>query len=86
MTAVEEAANYHATRRHYTDDFQSMPELRLGRSGHALCSTESNLVQVYDGLALHGMTFPWQKRRRKPISELPLCKRCARINAKRSGK
>ncbi|AHH98241.1 hypothetical protein [Kutzneria albida] len=82
MSAIEEAANYHGTRRHYSSTLQPMPGLRPGRFGLALCNSESTPVTVYDGLALLGMAFPGQKKRRNDISELPLCKRCERKAAK----
>jgi hypothetical protein len=81
MTAVEPAANWYGTRRHYSRDLAVNEFDHKGRQGHALCSTDSNPVRVWDQ---DGMDATAERYHTKPtvVAALPECKKCARILAK----
>ena len=72
-----EGANWYQTKRHYTP--KMTPHfLGYGFSGVALCSTDSNPVEVYDQ-SFHQERYEREYRHKvKPFEKLPLCKKCAK--------
>lgn len=81
----EKAVNYYQTRVHYSLNLDQRPPFHgPGRRGTALCTTETNPVEVYDAEAR-----TWDAERYgapvKPFKSLPLCMKCEKKLAKIGG-
>lgn len=82
---AEPCTNWYHTRRHLSDDMQDYAGNR-GRYGSSLCSNACNFVTVWDEDGINACTAEY--RRGKPrieLAQIPECKNCARIVAKRGG-
>jgi hypothetical protein len=79
--SVAPATNWYHTRRHYSRDLTEY-HYDGGCKGHALCSTETNPVEVWDQEAMTALDRQYFRNKPTVIADLPECKKCARILAK----
>lgn len=80
MTQIEDAANLAGTKRHLSSNLNASA-LAPGRSGTALCSTRTNLVNVGDQAWLDGQRAA-RGLSTKSLWHLSACQNCARRKAK----
>lgn len=72
ISEVEWAGNYYLTRAHAV-----RPGSEVGtRARSALCSVESNPVDVYDQAWHDEMVWRYSRKKAKEIERLPRCKKC----------
>ena len=74
MTELTRASNWYQTRAHLVAALR--PASYGGQRGAALCSTESNPVEVYDQAGQQGLSVQYWGHKVKQIDDLPLCKKC----------
>lgn len=80
MTTAEPATNWYRTRKHWSRDL--VPDVQGGRTGHGLCTTDSNPVQVWDQEAMSALDRQYFRNKPTVVADLPECKKCTRILAR----